>query len=205
MLIALSLLVPFGARANYDGPMRYSVFWPCNGNAYFCAPQVLAEGTIEMSSAAKFLQFISDRTIHQHQLPSRPTVSFDSPGGSLLGGMILGRAIRAKGFNSNLASSYDQVDNKHKDGYITLREDVRCASSCVLAFAGGVNRSIGSSAKMGVHQFYGEQKEIGDAATQATGGCKNFCVNGQLAGNCCTSMELHLNDRHERIDRQPAG
>ncbi|MDP1655441.1 MAG: hypothetical protein Q8K91_02210 [Hylemonella sp.] len=37
------------------------------------------------------------------------------------------------------------------------------------------------------------------------GGCKNFCVNGQLAGNCCTPMELQLNDRHERTDRQPAG
>jgi Cd2+/Zn2+-exporting ATPase len=36
-------------------------------------------------------------------------------------------------------------------------------------------------------------------------GCKNFCVNGQLAGNCCTPMELLKNDRHERIDRQPAG
>lgn len=36
-------------------------------------------------------------------------------------------------------------------------------------------------------------------------GCKNFCVNGQLAGNCCTPMELQLNDRHERTDRQPAG
>lgn len=37
------------------------------------------------------------------------------------------------------------------------------------------------------------------------GGCKNFCVNGQLAGNCCTPMEMQKNDRHERIDRQPAG
>jgi hypothetical protein len=36
-------------------------------------------------------------------------------------------------------------------------------------------------------------------------GCKNFCVNGQLAGNCCTPMEMQNNDRHERIDRQPAG
>jgi hypothetical protein len=26
-----------------------------------------------------------------------------------------------------------------------------------------------------------------------------------LAGNCCTPMELQINDRHERTDRQPAG
>lgn len=36
-------------------------------------------------------------------------------------------------------------------------------------------------------------------------GCKNFCVNGQMAGNCCTSNEMKKNDRYERIDRQPAG
>ena len=37
------------------------------------------------------------------------------------------------------------------------------------------------------------------------GGCKNFCVNGLLAGNCRTALELQRNDRHKRIDRQPAG
>jgi hypothetical protein len=40
---------------------------------------------------------------------------------------------------------------------------------------------------------------------QLGGGCKKFCVNGQLAGNCCTPMELQINDRNERTDRQPAG
>jgi hypothetical protein len=37
------------------------------------------------------------------------------------------------------------------------------------------------------------------------GGCKKFCVNGQMAGNCCTSKEMKKNDRNERTDRQPAG
>jgi type I restriction enzyme, S subunit len=36
-------------------------------------------------------------------------------------------------------------------------------------------------------------------------GCKKFCVNGQLAGNCCTPMEMQINDRNERTNRQPAG
>jgi len=47
--------------------------------------------------------------------------------------------------------------------------------------------------------------EAGKLLLVAGWGCKNFCVNGQLAGNCCTSMEMQINDRHERIDRQPAG
>lgn len=36
------------------------------------------------------------------------------------------------------------------------------------------------------------------------GGCKNFCVNGHLAGDCRTSRE-NRNDRKQRTDRQPAG
>lgn len=43
------------------------------------------------------------------------------------------------------------------------------------------------------------------AALRLAGGCTNFCVNGQLAGNCCTSKELLKNDRYERTNRQPAG
>ena len=55
---------------------------------------------------------------------------------------------------------------------------------------------------------YGKEQgiEISSFATiGSTGGCKNFCVNGPLAGNCCTSKELLKNDRHKRTDRQPAG
>jgi hypothetical protein len=36
------------------------------------------------------------------------------------------------------------------------------------------------------------------------GGCKNFCVNGLLAGNCRTSRKKR-NDRKQRSYRQPAG
>jgi len=35
-------------------------------------------------------------------------------------------------------------------------------------------------------------------------GCKKFCVNGYLAGNCRPSRKKR-NDRHQRTDRQPAG
>ncbi len=35
-------------------------------------------------------------------------------------------------------------------------------------------------------------------------GCKKFCVNGQMAGNCRLSRKKR-NDRNERTDRPPAG
>ena len=67
--------------------------------------------------------------------------------------------------------------------------------------AGGPVQSCQKPAALGSGQFHL------DASTSNLlwRGCKNFCVNGQLAGNCCTPMELQINDRHERTDRQPAG
>ena len=43
-----------------------------------------------------------------------------------------------------------------------------------------------------------------DAETCLKRGCKNFCVNGHLAGDCRFSRESR-NDRKQRTDRQPAG
>src|SRR4030095_2999602 len=37
-LLVFLLVVPVIAQAGYSGPMRFSVFWPCTGNASFCAP-----------------------------------------------------------------------------------------------------------------------------------------------------------------------
>jgi hypothetical protein len=62
-------------------------------------------------------------------------IELDSPGGSLVGGMVLGRAIRAYGFQTNVG-----------EGQV-------CASACVLAFMGGVSRYVSGDGKLGVHQF----------------------------------------------------
>jgi hypothetical protein len=67
----------------------------------------------------------------------------------------------------------------------------------------GVERGRAVAGHAGGARFTAGGRNRRDAAAgrARARGCKNFCVNGQLAGNCCTSMELHLNDRHERIDR----
>jgi hypothetical protein len=62
-------------------------------------------------------------------------IEIDSPGGSLIGGMVLGRAIRAYGLSTSVRSGRE------------------CASACAIAFMGGVTRFVARDGKLGVHQF----------------------------------------------------
>ena len=156
------------SRPAYEGPMRFSTFWPCPGNANYCGIRILAEGTIQANTGTKFASFLQNKKLHRHELPPVPTVVFNSPGGSLSGGMQLGSEIRRRGFDVELASSYDQVSDRDRSGIDALVEKAVCASACVLAFSGGVNRSVEADSRMGIHQFSGSQGNIGDGQTQVT-------------------------------------
>jgi hypothetical protein len=62
------------------------------------------------------------------------TVVLNSPGGSVIEALAIGRLIRARKFATEIeAGKY-------------------CASSCPLVFAGGVERRAGDRATIGVHQ-----------------------------------------------------
>lgn len=63
-------------------------------------------------------------------------VLFQSPGGSLLAGLAMGRAIRLQGATT------------------VVDEGATCASACGLAWLGGVRRMMGSGAKVGFHAAY---------------------------------------------------
>lgn len=91
---------------------------------------VSAVGRIEPGTAVDFDKFIDEAG------STAKTVWLLSPGGSVSDAMSIGRSIRKRGLNTAVA---DQ-------GY--------CASSCPLAFAGGVERHAGRNALIGVHQIY---------------------------------------------------
>ncbi len=168
LTVFLFLSFPSAVLCKYPGPMRFSVFWPCNGNASFCAPRILAEGTIEADTADKFVKFIVGKDQSPYYLPPKPTVCFDSPGGNLVGAIKFGSTIREREFNTCLESEYKRVvkDNPVLDE--VFHKDAICASACVFALAGGVNREVGEKAKIGVHQFRSAHGSIGDGNTQFT-------------------------------------
>ena len=165
---AALLVMPLLAAAAYEGPMRFSTYWPCDGNGSFCGTRVLAEGAIEADSAAKLENFLNFRRPQGEELPPSVTIVFDRPGGRLYGGLLLGKLIRARKLDTALAPSYDRVNRGKKEGHETFLSGAKCASACVLAFAGGVKRTAEAGSRMGVHQFSGATRDIGAAATQLT-------------------------------------
>jgi len=110
---------------------------------------ISAEGEITNSTPDEFDQFLEREKIKGYRF----SVRFDSPGGSLYGGLQLGRKIREYNLptevgRSVVALQYDQ----HK---IYSREAGKCMSACAFAFLGGVTRNA-ESQELGIHQFYQE-------------------------------------------------
>lgn len=169
-LLSLILLTLWSSlsHAQPTRPMSFSVFWPCAGNASFCAPRILADGAIERDSSRKFVAFLNNARRSGDNLPPKPAVCFNSPGGDLHGGMELGRVIRGLGFYTCLAPSYSRVIPGTGGEDQIFIQNVVCASACAFALVGGVNRLIESGSRYGVHQFYGARGDIGDSPTQVT-------------------------------------
>lgn len=63
-------------------------------------------------------------------------VQFESPGGSLIAGLAMGRAIRLNGATT------------------LVPDEATCASACGLAWLGGVRRAVGDRARVGFHAAY---------------------------------------------------
>jgi hypothetical protein len=91
--------------------------------------RLMATGTITPGSAQAFAAEIDRRGDYVK------TVVFNSPGGSVMDALAIGRLIRARKFATEVeAGKY-------------------CASSCPLMFAGGIERRAGDRATIGVHQI----------------------------------------------------
>jgi len=95
---------------------------------------LVAEGSIDPGSAARFAAEIEARGEYVK------TVSLNSPGGALDDAMAMAKLIRDRGMATDVA-----------DGAL-------CASSCPLLLAGGLTRTAGAKAAIGVHQFYAAQQ-----------------------------------------------
>jgi hypothetical protein len=89
-----------------------------------------AEGSIDPGAASRFAAEIDARGEYVK------VVSLNSPGGALDDAMEMARLIRGRSIATEVA-----------DGAL-------CASSCPLFFAGGLTRTAGAKAAVGVHQFY---------------------------------------------------
>ena len=78
-------------------------------------------------------------------------IEFNSPGGSLLGGIRLGRAIRMLAMNTSIGKTVLNSAFEEHSFYHT--EKGICFSACAYAFLGGLTR-VANGGEYGVHQFY---------------------------------------------------
>jgi len=109
------------------------------GMAPRCQNIGLAEGPIVKNTPAEFKEW-------SRNIPSGTWIALTSPGGSVVGGLQLGQAIRMGGFNTTIGNSEYSPNN--------------CLSACAYAFLGGVIRYLPPNAKYGLHQYRAPEKEI---------------------------------------------
>jgi hypothetical protein len=92
---------------------------------------VLLQGRIDEGDTERLEQLLLSGKIDSR------TIAFNSPGGSLWEGVLMGRILRYRGF-----STY-------------VRPGEECVSACLFAFMGGEQRFVYPKGELGGHQFYG--------------------------------------------------
>jgi hypothetical protein len=113
-----------------------------------CELMVLFDAPINKSNVDKFIQSASG-------IPAGTAVLLNSTDGDINSGIRLGQVLRQKSFNTRIGRT--QLNKK------TLNEiDGQCYSSCVLAFAGGVNRRIDPNDKIGVYALRSNIKTVNE-------------------------------------------
>lgn len=99
---------------------------------------VVGQGAINEETTRQFRQYVARQKLH-----GPVAVSLDSQGGNHTQGIAMGEAIRKLGF-STVVGRLDPIGHKLGPGM--------CASACVYAFIGGVDRRVTAGSKVGVHQ-----------------------------------------------------
>jgi hypothetical protein len=139
-------------RARIVPPMRFvrvmSADPACKPN---CPEWLSAEGRIEPGTAKAFVDAIA--SLKGRRLP----ILIHSPGGSVADAGAMGELIRAKGLAvavaRTLIANCPEASPNCPDGPgAAITGGATCASACVLVLAGGVERLVGPSALVGVHQ-----------------------------------------------------
>lgn len=141
MALLTALWTPASAAMLFDVESSDPSCGPCT--------TVYATGVFDQNTATQFRALLDE-----HPFAPGTTIVFDSPGGSLFDAMEVGEIIRERRFHTSVfGRSAD-----HSGGI--------CASACSYAFLGGTRRTVGETARFGLHQFSGTPPR-GDAVSQA--------------------------------------
>jgi hypothetical protein len=113
--------------------------------------RIFATGDIDADAGKRLTALIANKGV-----PQGSQLYLHSPGGSLVGGMDLGRVIR----KNELRTIVGQYDPKQK--YIGSKPGY-CYSACATAFLGGKFRYWTDGSVFGVHRFFWKGRSDNDA------------------------------------------
>ncbi|WP_103875498.1 hypothetical protein [Bosea lathyri] len=102
---------------------------------------IYADGEITDETPAKFEEFLKTATIWKRQ-----RIVLNSGGGNVIGGIRLGEIIRKNGFRTAVSKTVKTANFSEPSPGI-------CASACVFALAGGIERDASEGSRVGVHQM----------------------------------------------------
>jgi len=141
-------------------------FYLAKGEADACGPGcnawIVADGKIDAGAASRLRRLLA-------KLPHpRPPIYFHSPGGSVLGGLELGRLLREQKLEVSVGHTIALGCDGGKPGEKSCEAQKRageaiesridplramCNSSCVLALTGGTARHVPPMVKLGIHDI----------------------------------------------------
>jgi hypothetical protein len=131
-----------------------------------CRPLIAASGMITADTPRQFIAFVRDNALQAAPgMQSGATVALESDGGSVLGALEFGRAIRRFGFATTVGRVIERrAGNLMRYGETSARAD--CQSMCSFVLLGGVQRHVPTEARVLVHQIWlGDRREDAVAAT----------------------------------------
>jgi hypothetical protein len=153
--MALVVLTSLAAlAADLPSTMQFSgITAPSDWQLLFDLPniwKIFADGPIDDGASARLEQYIQ-----AHRVPNQSIIFLNSPGGSLLGGLQLGRVLRRHNFSTYIGrSDGDPKFTPPPLGNGFSKElPGECFSACALAFLGGKFRYIDAKSAYGVHRF----------------------------------------------------
>ncbi len=134
--------------------LRHDTGEACGGP---CGPWVSAAGMIKSETARDFEQFAQRHDLHG------ATIAFDSEGGSVLGAIALGRAIRRLDMKTTVGRADVPSSGDARAAALVPRGD--CDSMCAFVLLAGTQRSVPPRARVRVHQIWlGDRREDAMAA-----------------------------------------
>lgn len=156
---------PVAATDSRALPMKFELWTegPALACGDHCRTWVSASGAITSDTPRDFEAFAKNRDL------SGIALALDSDGGSVLGALSLGRALRKLGMTTTVGKTIDLAagDGGAKDGAKRgkLQPKAYCESMCAFVLLAGVERHVPAEARVMVHQIWlGDRRDDPTAA-----------------------------------------